>query len=102
MRFRFTIRDLLWLMALVAMGLGWWAYSQRATTARYEVLERTNINHNFSQLFLRDRETGQVWCKAGDIWIRAQLPAINSRGSLPGGIDAETLDMDRDPPGPGQ
>ena len=24
MRFRFTIRDLLWLTALIAMGLGWW------------------------------------------------------------------------------
>jgi len=24
MRFRFTIRDLLWLTALVAMALGWW------------------------------------------------------------------------------
>jgi hypothetical protein len=23
--FRFTIRDVLWLMAVVAMGLGWWA-----------------------------------------------------------------------------
>ena len=23
--FRFTIRDVLWLMALVAMGGGWWA-----------------------------------------------------------------------------
>jgi len=24
MRFRFTIRDLLWLTALVAMGVDWW------------------------------------------------------------------------------
>ena len=24
MRLRFTIRDLLWLTALVAMGIGWW------------------------------------------------------------------------------
>ena len=24
MRFRFTIRDLLWLTALVALGFGWW------------------------------------------------------------------------------
>ncbi len=27
--FRFTIRDLLWLMVLVAMGLGWWADIRR-------------------------------------------------------------------------
>ena len=24
MRFRFTIRDLFWLTALIAMGVGWW------------------------------------------------------------------------------
>jgi hypothetical protein len=30
MRFRFTIRDLLWLTALVAMGIAWWLdYSDR-------------------------------------------------------------------------
>jgi hypothetical protein len=27
--FRFTIRDVLWLMALVAMGLGWFADNRR-------------------------------------------------------------------------
>jgi hypothetical protein len=34
--FRFTIRDVLWLMALVAMGVGWWS-SNRAVIARKEV-----------------------------------------------------------------
>jgi hypothetical protein len=24
--FRFTIRDVLWLMVVVAMGLGWWSH----------------------------------------------------------------------------
>jgi hypothetical protein len=28
MRLRFTIRDLLWLTALLAMGFGWWADHQ--------------------------------------------------------------------------
>jgi hypothetical protein len=29
MRFRFTIHDLLWLTALVAMGLAWWVDHRR-------------------------------------------------------------------------
>jgi hypothetical protein len=28
--FRFTIRDLLWLMVVVGMGVGWWSQLQRA------------------------------------------------------------------------
>jgi hypothetical protein len=31
MRFRFTIRDLFWLTALVAMGVGWWLDHRRLT-----------------------------------------------------------------------
>ena len=30
MRLRFTIRDLLWLTALIAMGLGWWLEHRQA------------------------------------------------------------------------
>jgi len=29
MRFRFTIRDLLWLTLVVAMGVGWWLDLQK-------------------------------------------------------------------------
>ena len=32
MRLRFTIRDLLWLTALLAMGLAWWLDHRRLTT----------------------------------------------------------------------
>ena len=28
--FRFTIRDVLWLMVVVALGVGWWVDRQRA------------------------------------------------------------------------
>lgn len=31
--FRFSIRDLLWAMALTAMGLGWWMDHHQLTTA---------------------------------------------------------------------
>jgi hypothetical protein len=32
--FHFTIRDVLWLTALVAMGLGWWTEWREANKAR--------------------------------------------------------------------
>ena len=38
MRIRFTIRDLLWLTALVAMGVGWWL-DHRAQSRRISELE---------------------------------------------------------------
>ena len=37
---RFTIRDLLWLTAMLAMGLGWWA-------------DRSALNKHWRVLFLR-------------------------------------------------
>ena len=37
MRFRFTIRDLLWLTALLAMGIGWWV-DHREQADRYRQL----------------------------------------------------------------
>jgi hypothetical protein len=33
MRFRFTIRDLLWLTAVVALAVGWWLEHNRADRA---------------------------------------------------------------------
>jgi predicted RNA methylase len=37
MRFRFTIRDLLWLTALLAMGLAWWVDHGKQVN-RYQLL----------------------------------------------------------------
>ena len=34
MRLHFTIRDLLWLTALVAMGLGWWLHDRSMVAER--------------------------------------------------------------------
>ncbi len=42
MRFRFTIRDLLWLTALIAMGIGWWL--DRSKLASDWKLEIDQIN----------------------------------------------------------
>jgi hypothetical protein len=37
MRFRFSIRDLLWLTALVAMAAGWWLDHRRVQTQNAEI-----------------------------------------------------------------
>jgi hypothetical protein len=42
MRFRFTIRDLFWLTALIAMGIGWWL-DHRAQVERVESMRPSEI-----------------------------------------------------------
>jgi hypothetical protein len=34
---RFTIRDLIWLTVLVAMGLGWWLHAQRSASEKRQL-----------------------------------------------------------------
>ncbi len=41
---RFTIRDVLWLMVVVGMALGWWAEHQQTTLARLAWRQRSRIN----------------------------------------------------------
>jgi len=41
--FRFTIRDVLWLTALVALGAGWWRERTNAAHERAERLQQTEI-----------------------------------------------------------
>ena len=43
MRFRFTIRDLLWLTVVVALAVGWWLDHSRSK-ARIFDLEHPGIN----------------------------------------------------------
>ena len=37
--FRFTIRDLLWLMLVVGLGMGWWIERHRVTAEDREILQ---------------------------------------------------------------
>ena len=48
MRFRFSIRDLLWLIALVAMGLGW-------AVDHFNVLESLEPTRTFHAMKMPDR-----------------------------------------------
>jgi hypothetical protein len=57
MRLRFTIRDLLWLTLVVAMGLGWWLDHQMRHPTRYSVTEYG------PELTVTDNKTGETWLK---------------------------------------
>src|SRR4051794_18270144 len=49
---RFTIRDLLWLMALIAISLGWWL-DHRTSTRRFAVMEEDRDKFHFAAQALR-------------------------------------------------
>ena len=54
--FRFSIRDLLWLTALLAIGFGWWIEHKRSDKYRefFQILKRTDVdnrNSNFWKSF---------------------------------------------------
>ena len=64
MRFRFTIRDLLWLTLVVALAVGWWIDSRRVP--RYVVVEKkAGVT---SAVVLGDTQTGKMWILIGDEW----------------------------------
>jgi len=46
---RFTIRDLLWLMALIAVGLAWWMEQQKTIAVRQERDEAVALWHDASK-----------------------------------------------------
>jgi hypothetical protein len=65
MRLRFTIRDLLWLAALIAVGLGWWIDHRRF--GNYEFHKYSDESGRQS-VELRDNSTGTNWKLIGDQW----------------------------------
>ena len=54
MKLRFTIRDLLWLTLVVAIGVGWWIDHK---PPRYEVID---IGDEVRYEMLWDHQTGQL------------------------------------------
>jgi len=64
MRFRFTIRDLLWLTLVVALALRWSVdHWRRIPVTRYRV---TEIG---PELKVTDKKTGETWLKwPGEPW----------------------------------
>ena len=62
MRLRFTIRDLLWLTLVVAMGLGWWIDRRSySVQPRFQLTEATTT---FGiRTYLTDNQTGERWIK---------------------------------------
>jgi hypothetical protein len=63
MRFRFTIRDLLWLTVVVALAVGWWV--------SYRM--RPYVFHTDGNGYCRmtEKATGLEWIKVGDKWFKS-------------------------------
>jgi hypothetical protein len=61
MKFQFTIRDLLWLTALVAMSIGWWLDHSKAP--RYTVRTVSPAGYQV----LEDCETGKTLIIGGEM-----------------------------------
>jgi hypothetical protein len=56
--FRFTIRDLLWLMVVMALALGWWASNQRQ--AARASAQRKSFDDRYKRLKLSHYSLGQA------------------------------------------
>ena len=61
--FRFTIRDLLWLMLVVGMASGWWNSESKKLKRQDQVLrelEAENIELRHEERFLREERDSAV------------------------------------------
>lgn len=59
MRFRFTLRDLLWLTVVAALAVGWWLDHKPPTPQRYRVVGRDITTIPEPSELLLDNETGE-------------------------------------------
>jgi len=73
MRLRFTIRDLLWLTLVVAMGVAWWVSSHRVTPKPRYTVELRGAN---LLPILKDNETRKTWTRIDT------LPYLKDDGTL--------------------
>ncbi len=80
---RFTIRDLLWLVALIAVGLGWWINRlqlldgiERAKTQ--SLPGRYVIHLDSSGNVMIDTQTGQMWRRSthSGKWLDYSSPVL--------------------------
>jgi hypothetical protein len=64
MRLRFTIRDLLWLTLVVAMGVGWWLEHRMWTaSSRFTIREIPNVlpqSSSKTNMEITDHKTGTI------------------------------------------
>jgi hypothetical protein len=51
--FRFTIRDVLWLMVVVGLGVGWWLDSRESISLRAKNAELLRQNTHYADLIDR-------------------------------------------------
>ena len=72
---RFSIRDLLFLLAIIALALGWW-FDRRPIPARFQMHVTTN------RAYVLDTATGQVWSRG-----------VRPDGELTGSADIHSIKL---------
>jgi hypothetical protein len=74
--FRFTIRDVLWLTALVAMGVAWWLHVSRLTSSR-------KIWLNDIAIYLRETHGVKAEFDGKELSITDDRPPLGRRLQIP-------------------
>jgi hypothetical protein len=73
MKLRFAIRDLLWLLALVAVLLAWRFTRPTPVAGRYQLVPRPGMYP-----MMIDTATGRIWWQDNENkWIEKISPAVN-------------------------
>ena len=73
--FRFTIRDVLWLMVVVGMGIGWWASHRQPAIAKPRTIEgwfffSPDRADFVAEMYLRDGDGfGEVFREKGVYYV---------------------------------
>ena len=74
MRLRFTMRDLLWLTLMVAMGVGWWIDRQSLILRnKFTIMTTDGVQTDELPVVLKDNHTGNVLVTDRDKWRVGQL-----------------------------
>ena len=72
--FRFTIRDVLWLTVVVALGCGWAVYAIRSGDAREQIAELRAQNDFMRQFIAREYDSVMLTTKGEWLAIPKRLP----------------------------
>jgi hypothetical protein len=78
---KFSLRDLFWLIALVAMGCGWWV--DRAD--RQRVASRLNSLEVEKEMWASRAEAMRGWIERGDeleVWYDGREVEIGAEGTV--------------------
>jgi hypothetical protein len=78
--FKFTIRDLLWLTVVVALGVAWWVDRVRMAD-RFSERDRAwreSVDKSLSEISTRTGQAAWIEMPDGELWSVAPIKEISS------------------------